>query len=516
MLRLLWRVSPLRGLIESWLAAGIFLAALVPAMSGAPGLVISMFFLLAAILCAAVSGFRTRLAQPGGAFWPGARYEMLAGAGLALGLLAFTSGLLAAIGKLNLPGAGHAGLAGSLFFLALSGPGYLAARGASWIWKRWCGMREAHFVWALTHAQLVVVAALGGVGLLSGVIYTSNYDPRMLAGLSAGSIFSRVVVWIFTLTLMAIAAATAGVLIFLPPSALFSYWIARRMTRRLEHLTHATTALQRGHLSGRVAVEGKDEVATLQSNFNAMAADLERSTRALQAERDKVTALLTAQRELTASVSHELRTPISTLTGYLEYVDQHLEDRPLEATRQDLKVAGREAERLKSILNDLLLLSQAEVNQLSLNMEAVCVETVAQRAADSVTRLAWESKRIKVALDVEAGLPPVWADALRLEQVLLNLLHNALRHTGPGGLVSLMLSRTGEHVQIEVADSGDGIAAEDLPHIWDRFYRAKSAGAGLGLALVKELVEAMRGSVCVESIPGSGSSFRVVLPVSAA
>jgi signal transduction histidine kinase len=329
------------------------------------------------------------------------------------------------------------------------------------------------------------------------------------------SILARITVWLFLLVLLGLLAAAGGILIALPPAVLFSAWIARRMTGRLERLTRSTDALRAGDLAVRVPVEGEDEVATLQANFNAMAADLEKSTQALQAERDKVAALLKSQRELTASVSHELRTPISTMAGYLEYLDQHLDERPLAGTRCDLAVVRREADRLNAILNDLFDLSQAEVERLSLNLAPLAVEQVAQRALVSVEKLAWETRRIQATLAVEPGLPCVQADGLRLEQVLLNLLHNALRHTPPGGVVELSARREGAAVRLEVADSGEGIAPEDLPRVWEKFYRAASnapGGAGLGLALVKELVEAMGGSVGVTSVPGSGSCFWVQLP----
>jgi signal transduction histidine kinase len=248
-----------------------------------------------------------------------------------------------------------------------------------------------------------------------------------------------------------------------------------------------------------------------------MAADLERSTRELQAERDKVAALLQAQRELTAGVSHELRTPIATVKGYLDSLLQHWEARPPETLPHDLQVMAHEAERLEKLVEDLLTLSRAEVNQLSLELCPVVVKEVAGRVVSSLAPLAWASGRVQVVCEVAEGLPPVLADAGRLEQALLNLLHNAVRHTPPGGIVAVAAESGGDHVRLDVIDTGEGIPPDDLPFIWQRFYRAGNLtpsgdnGVGLGLALVKELTEAMGGQVAVESTRGEGSRFSIYL-----
>ena len=136
---------------------------------------------------------------------------------------------------------------------------------------------------------------------------------------------------------------------------------------------------------------------------------------------------------------------------------------------------------------------------------------------DAMAPLAWQTGRVEVVSDIPAHLPPVLADPVRLDQVLANLLRNAIRHTPPGGLVAVRAFVDSNAVRFDVCDTGEGIPAEDLPHIWERFYRGAngrsrdSGGAGLGLALVKELTEAMGGSVSVESAPDQGACFTVRL-----
>jgi signal transduction histidine kinase len=306
----------------------------------------------------------------------------------------------------------------------------------------------------------------------------------------------------------------------LPPSALVSYIVARRATRRLEMLAAATGALRAGDYSVRVPVlgEDEDEVARLQANFNAMAADLERAMHDLQAERDTVTALSEARRELVASVSHELRTPVTTVRGYLESNRTRWETTPPPTLQQDMDVMLRETIRLQRLIDDLFALAQVEGGSLALRCSPTAVGEVAQQCVTAAAPLAWQRDRVQILAEVDPATPPALVDAGRLEQVLYNLLRNAVRHTPPGGIVVVVVSPTAGGVQVQVQDTGAGIAPEDLPHIWERFYRAQAtrtqdtAGAGLGLALVKELTEAMGGRVGVSSELGMGSCFSVWLP----
>jgi signal transduction histidine kinase len=190
----------------------------------------------------------------------------------------------------------------------------------------------------------------------------------------------------------------------------------------------------------------------------------------------------------------------------------------------------RETVHLQALINDLFTLSRAQVGRLELRREPTDTRAVARRVVEAMAPVAWQTNRVEVVLadastEVElaarngtGGAPLALVDGDRLGQVLRNLLHNAVRHTPPGGIVAVSTLAYQESVTVEVRDTGEGIATGDLPHIWERFYRGADmrdrvdGGSGLGLALVKELVETMGGTVGVESAPGEGSRFTIHLP----
>lgn len=392
-------------------------------------------------------------------------------------------------------------------WIAVLSCAFLFVRGGISLLIRWNRLRRRSLVWALTNAHLLVVvigaSALCGFIVLTNVYYTRSLEPQILPILVVFSILTVI-----------------AVLIVLPPSALFSYIFASRTTRRLRTLAAATDVLRAGDYSVRVPVEGGDEVAQLQSNFNAMAANLASAVHDLEAERDTVAQLLEARRELVASVSHELRTPISTLRGYLESASAHWsdEDAPPASLRHDLEIMERETRRLQTLIEDLFTLARAEVGKLDLCCVPTDVGDEVRRIVETVAPLAWQSGRVEVVAEIAPDMPLALVDSNRLNQVLHNLLHNGIRHTPPGGIVAISALADKERVLLQVKDTGEGIAADDLPHIWERFYRSDSArmqsanGSGLGLALVKELTEAMAGSVSIESALGQGSCFTVAVP----
>jgi signal transduction histidine kinase len=371
----------------------------------------------------------------------------------------------------------------------------------------WNRLRRTRLQWALTHAHLVVAAI--GAGLLILLVVTLLYVT------SSGRSIITVVPLLFFLSVLSVL----GIIIVLPPSALFSFIFARGMTRRLQTLTTVTNALRAGDYTVRVPVTGEDEVAQLQANFNAMAADLQRAVEQVEAERDTIAQLLAARRELIASVSHELRTPVATLRGYLESTVSHWNGTPPTTLRADLEVMERETVHLQALINDLFTLARAEVGKLDLYSKPVDVGALVRHIAATQAPLAWQRGRVEVVADAPPDPQLALADAGRLEQVVQNLLHNAIRHTPPGGIVALAVGPDPDDagmIRLQVNDTGEGIAEEDVPHIWERFYRGQTArtegGTGLGLALVKELTEAMNGTVAVESALGRGSRFTICLP----
>ncbi len=388
--------------------------------------------------------------------------------------------------------------------LALGYVVFFCLRTAIRLWLFWDRLRRKQLLWALTHAHVMVVA-LGAALLILFV------DVLALCSARNASIILPATFGIAALTIIAM-------LVVIPPSALFSFIVVRRTTRRLKTLTDATGALRTGNYTVRVPVMGEDEVAQLQNDFNAMADNLESTLCELRNERDTVSGLLAARRELIASVSHELRTPMATLRSYLETTLMHWEEGSPPTLQHDLQIMENEVIRLQSLVEDLLTLSRAEVGKLTLRCKPTDVGKLVQSIADAGAALAWQVSKIEVVADAPCEISPVLVDPGRLEQALHNLLHNAVRYTSPGGIVALVVAEEAESVIIQVKDTGDGIAPEDLPHIWERFYQVESAhkgansGAGLGLTLVKELIEAMNGSVEVESVVGEGSCFTIRLP----
>lgn len=368
--------------------------------------------------------------------------------------------------------------------------------------RYWNRLRRTQLLWALTHAHLVVV--LLGAGMLMALL--------TLAVFVSGKIDFAVIVP----SVIAIVIVTALALaIVLPPSALFSYIVMRRTTSRLRTLAEATSALRGGRYAVRVPVEGEDEVAQLQNDFNVMAADLESAMLALQGERDRVAGLLQSRRELIANVSHELRTPIATLRGYLETTLTHWDESPSPTLHQDLQVMESEVIRLQRLVEDLFTLSRAEVGKLVLQCKPTAIGPLVERIVATASPLVWRSGKIELIADIPSCVPVVSVDPDRLEQALQNLLHNAVRHTSPGGIIVLSVTEEPGTVALQVKDTGEGIDAADLPCIWERFYQTKSSnggGAGLGLALVKEWIEAMGGTVCAQSVLGEGSCFTLCLP----
>jgi len=181
-------------------------------------------------------------------------------------------------------------------------------------------------------------------------------------------------------------------------------------------------------------------------------------------------------------------------------------------------VMEREAIRLQALINDLFTLSRADVARLELRYAPADVGALARRSVEAVAPLAWQSGKVEVVARVAPDLPPALADAGRLEQVLRNLLQNAVRHTPPGSIVAVAVATDQAMVEVRVQDTGEGIAAQDLPRIWERFYRTEQSrsratgGTGLGRALVKELTKAMGGTTAVASALGEGTCFTIRLP----
>jgi signal transduction histidine kinase len=287
-------------------------------------------------------------------------------------------------------------------------------------------------------------------------------------------------------------AAAAGV----------AFFLARGISRPIRRMVSATRRIAAGDYRERVTVASRDELGELAQALNEVAAGLER-----------VEGL---RRELVANVAHELRTPLAGLEGYLE----GLADGVFAPTPETLARMRAETARMKRLVEDLTELSQLESGRWRLERQPVQLAQVAA-TVETVLGPQFVQKGVELDVAVAAGLPPVAGDADRLGQVLTNLLANALRFTSAGGRVTVDVRGERDAVCLAVTDTGGGIAPEDLPHIFERFYRADhsraqaTGGSGIGLAIVKHIVEAHGGTVGVESRPGQGSRFEVRLPVAA-
>ncbi len=517
--RCFWTVGIVRALIESWALGALLLIGLLWVGEQVPPNALGQSFLFLSGACALWAALRLRLSPDGWrAGFPG---EMLAALGLSLALGGGLPALAWLLGWGERFARSNLGVIGAMVFMAASGMLFAGLRVGVWLWAFWNRLRRRRMLWALTHAHLIVVVGVVVllVGVISGIqIVSATPDlPPFFSPEWASAFVDILALTIFPFAGMMAFMLVVLLAVLLPPFAIFSYFVARRTTRRLESLAEATSALRAGDLAARVAVEGEDEVAQLQADFNAMAADLERATGAIQAERDKVVALLQSRRDLIANVSHELRTPVATLRGYLESALAEGDPTPADL-HQDLEVMAGEVERLQGLIDDLFTLARAEVDGLALVVRPIDVAPVVRDRVAAIASLAWQAGRVEVMAELPPDPPPVLADPDRLAQVLVNLLRNGVRHTPPGGIVAVLVAVEAEHVRIEVRDTGEGILPEDLPHVWERFYRGAEAqvkdhrGAGLGLALVKELTEAMGGAVAVTSDIGQGSCFTLRLP----
>jgi signal transduction histidine kinase len=226
-----------------------------------------------------------------------------------------------------------------------------------------------------------------------------------------------------------------------------------------------------------------------------------------------------SRRELIVNVSHELRTPIANISGHVESLlmsgDQSASD---ENSKHYLEIVAREAERLSSLVDDLLALARADADELKLDVRPISAGDVVEEVYQSLAPLAMRDRQVKVVSSIAPELPQALADRDRLAQVLLNLVRNAITYTPSGGIVSISLSREDAgHLVITVADTGIGIPPEDLARVFERFYRTDasrtraSGGFGLGLSIARDLVQAMGGTISAASAPGEGSQFRIVL-----
>lgn len=282
-----------------------------------------------------------------------------------------------------------------------------------------------------------------------------------------------------------------------------SCFLARSITIPLRKLGFAVEQIEKGNIGHKVKIETKDEVGHLAIAFNRMTDTLEANNRLRQ--------------RLLADIAHELKTPLAVIQGHLEGM---LED-VVDLNKNEIASLYEETTYLNRLIKDLRDLSLAEAGQLKLNKTIINVNQIICRAMQMLKPLA-DEKEISLEHRLQA-VPEIMADSARINQIVYNLLTNALRYTAIKGVIkvstSLIKQKQKNYVNIEIQDSGQGISPNDLPYIFNHFYRAdqsrdrKSGGSGIGLAIVKQLVETHGGYVRVESKVGKGSNFSIFLPM---
>ncbi len=294
------------------------------------------------------------------------------------------------------------------------------------------------------------------------------------------------------LWLAGLTAALAGLLLAL--------YFLRQTTSPLRKLESATRRIAKGHLGERVAIESSDEIGRLGESFNDMARSLE------DAERSK--------RQMIADISHELRTPLTAVRSALE----GLRDGLVDPSQETFAALHNRILLFTRLVNDLHQLALADAGQLSIHRRTVRLEEIVEEIVETIGP-QMEDAQIALISKLAPDLPPIQADAHRIQQVLLNLLANAIRHTPPHGSISVSATPTAEdEIEIRICDTGSGIPPGELDHVFDRFYRvgqareASGGGAGLGLSIAKALVEAHGGRIRAENAPAGGACFEVVLP----
>ena len=337
-----------------------------------------------------------------------------------------------------------------------------------------------------------VVASAVGPGIFhdhldrAGVGHTPAETDHVEAAFASALLVS--------LSVALLAAVVAGLAV--------SWYFSRRVQRSIAPVTHAATQIAAGRHDARVPDPGLGgDFATLTRTFNALA--------------ERLASVETTRRRMLADLAHEMRTPLATIDAHLEAV----EDGVRNLDRDTFAVLRDSTHRLRRLAEDIGAVSHAEEGGLDIHPRAVDPAGLATAAVDAAhDRYAAKGVRLQTRLGTH---DPVRADPDRIGQVLTNLLDNALRHTEPGGVVTLGCDRVDRWIQYTVADTGEGIPAEHFDHVFDRFFRIDTArdrahgGSGIGLSIAKALVEAHGGGIGVDSAgPDQGATFTVRLPVS--
>ena len=335
----------------------------------------------------------------------------------------------------------------------------------------------------------------------------------LLGGYALASILTVFNVW-FSAQLMFASGhdLTLAIILLLFASGIamiLGYFLSTTVTERILSLKDAAERIAAGNLETRVPVTGRDELSALAVSFNQMAQQL-------QAADQKQRELDNLRRDLVAWASHDLQTPLTSMRAILEALADGVVDEP-EMVKRYLNTAQRDVMSLSALIDDLFQMSQLDAGGFPLNRALSSLGDLVSDTLESFSELAYRES-VKLEGHVEPGVDPVFMDTQAIGRVLNNLVGNALRHTSAGGAIEVRARRTGRGVEVSVRDSGEGIQTEDLPHIFERFYRGEKSrnrgtgGAGLGLAIAQGIVHAHGGDIWVQSEPGKGTQFTFAIP----
>ncbi|HET9913995.1 MAG TPA: HAMP domain-containing sensor histidine kinase [Anaerolineales bacterium] len=293
-------------------------------------------------------------------------------------------------------------------------------------------------------------------------------------------------------------------------ATILGYFLSSTVTERIHLLKGAAEELARGDLQTRVPVTGRDEVAALSMTFNQMAEQL-------QAADQKQRQLEDLRRDLIAWASHDLQTPLTSMRAVLEALSDGVVEEPATVKRY-LATAQRDVMSLSALIDDLFQMSQLDAGGFPLHRAEASLSDLVSDTLETFSQLA-SQQEITLEGEVESDVDPVTMDTQAIGRVFNNLISNALRHTPARGRVSVWVRRTGSGVEVTVSDTGEGIRPQDIPHIFERFYRGdtsrsrqRGTGAGLGLAIARGIIHAHGGDIQVESVIGKGTQFTFHLP----
>lgn len=283
-------------------------------------------------------------------------------------------------------------------------------------------------------------------------------------------------------------------------SLLISYLISTRLTAPLGVMTEAAGKIAAGDLAYRLDISGSDEISELAKAFNHLAGALQRQEK--------------LRRNLTADISHELRTPLATIRSHIEAY----QDGVMEPNQTNISSIHDEIMRLTRLVDGLNEIAQVESGKVNMIKTSISLGAIVEKVVANL-KVSFQEKNITLNIGSIKKPITIKADADRVYQIIYNLLHNALKYTPAGGSVGVIARQKGKNAELVVEDNGIGISKEDLPLIFERFYRVEKSrnrsagGAGIGLSVVKELVEAHRGRITVDSAIGIGTKFTLILPV---